>query len=112
MAQANRKAKSLEQSLAEQRATDGEVVDVGGGLLVTRGELDRLNKELEKDMQREGGGGSRRGPVGVSAQLLVQPNEEQLLKLAGGSKDMIHKTGKEGLELRTVLAQRVSLVST
>ena len=34
------------------------------------------------------------------------PTEEELLRLAGGDKDMV-LTGKVGMELRTVLAQRV-----
>ena len=34
------------------------------------------------------------------------PTESELLKLAGGELDMVY-TGKPGMELRTVLAQRV-----
>ena len=38
----------------------------------------------------------------------VKPSEDELLKLAGGSMDMVN-TGKNGMELRTILAQRVSI---
>ena len=38
--------------------------------------------------------------------VYVPPTDEELLKLAGGNK-MMANTGDEGLELRTVLAQRV-----
>lgn len=38
--------------------------------------------------------------------VYVPPTDEELLKLAGGNK-MMANTGDEGLELRSVLAQRV-----
>ncbi len=42
------------------------------------------------------------------AEAFANPTEEQLLKMAGGSLDMVRETGKAGGELRSVLAQRVS----
>jgi len=41
--------------------------------------------------------------------VYVPPTDEELLKLAGGNK-MMANTGDEGLELRSVLAQRVSSI--
>lgn len=41
------------------------------------------------------------------SQTFLKPSEEDLLRLAGGSLEMIN-TGKDGMELRTILAQRVS----
>jgi hypothetical protein len=38
---------------------------------------------------------------------LINPTEEELFKLAGGNLDMIN-LGKKGIDLRTVLATRVS----
>ncbi len=36
-----------------------------------------------------------------------KPTDEDLLRLAGGTLDMIN-TGKSGMELRSILTQRVS----
>lgn len=38
----------------------------------------------------------------------LKPTEDDLLRMAGGTKEMVQATGKAGEELRTVLAQRVS----
>jgi hypothetical protein len=39
---------------------------------------------------------------------LLNPSDEDLLRLAGGTVDMVH-LGKAGVELRSILAQRVSV---
>jgi hypothetical protein len=44
------------------------------------------------------------------SQAFLKPTEEDLLRLAGGTIEMIQSTGKDGMELRTILAQRVSLL--
>lgn len=44
----------------------------------------------------------------IVADPFVPPTEEELLRMAGGTAEMIQATGKSGAELRSVLAQRVS----
>ncbi len=41
--------------------------------------------------------------------MFAAPTEAELLKLAGGDLSMVQTTGKAGGELRTILAQRVSV---
>lgn len=82
MSHVNRKAKSFEQIKAEQEEKTGgdaeHMVEIEPGVFVDDRKID-----------------------------FVKPNEEELLKLAGGSLDMVN-TGKQGMELRSILAQRVS----
>ena len=42
----------------------------------------------------------------IEVEKYERPDEHLLLDLIGGTKDMIHHSHKEGLELRTILAQR------
>lgn len=83
MHQINRKPKSLEMHRVEQEA-----------LKPVEGSDEDLLQQLQ-------------GFLSQSGKDFRAPTEEELLRLAGGDKDMV-LTGKAGMELRTVLAQRVS----
>ena len=87
MGQVNRKPKSLEMHRNE----------VAAGRPAA-GSEDELMQRITEFMTES-------GKVTGSFQT---PSEEELLRLAGGDKDMV-LTGKAGMELRTVLAQRVRL---
>lgn len=91
MNQMNRRPRSLEQSQQEQGAAGGQVIDLGDGVQLSAQELEQLMAIAD------GTDGAAKPPL------------ELLLRLAGGNKEMIHETGKDGMELRTVLAQRVCL---
>lgn len=87
MSHVNRKAKSFEQIKAEQAekdagadAADPHIVEIEPGVFVDDRKID-----------------------------FVKPSEEELLKLAGGSLDMVN-TGKQGMELRSILAQRALVI--
>lgn len=45
----------------------------------------------------------------ISKEKYVPPTDAELLKMAGGTLDMIH-TGKDGMELRSILAARVGFI--
>jgi hypothetical protein len=78
MSQANRKDRSFEQILAEsQKQSNENMIDLGDGVMVDAENVDFVN-----------------------------PSEEELFRLAGGTPDML-MTGKAGAELRSILAQRV-----
>ena len=80
MSHLNRKPKSFEQIKAEQQKAEEEhLVEIEPGLFVDDRKID-----------------------------FTKPTDEDLLKLAGGTLDMVN-TGKVGMELRSILAQRVSI---
>lgn len=87
MTQMNRKPKSFEQVKAEQQKAAEEAekahqVEIMEGVFID-------DRETEK---------------------YVAATDEELLKLAGGNKTMILDTSKAGTELKSILAQRVSLM--
>jgi hypothetical protein len=84
--QANRKAKSLEMHRAEVAAAKP-----------AEGSEEEFLQRIEEFMTASG----------KQTGVFKPPTDEELLRLAGGDKDMV-LTGKAGMELRTVLAQRVS----
>jgi hypothetical protein len=89
MHQMNRKPKSLEQAKLEQNASappPGSEQEI---------------LQLIQNMNVEGGGSK--------IKAYVPPTELELLRLAGGDKPMVF-TGKEGMELRSVLAHRVRML--
>ena len=85
MNQATRKERSFEQIKSEQAQvveTDSTLIEIESGIFIsTKGIKD-----------------------------LVNPSEEELFRLAGGTLDM-KNLGKKGIDVRTVLAQRVSFSS-
>lgn len=87
MRQVNRKPKSLEMHKAELLASAPQA-----------GSEEELMQQLSAFMD---------GAVTKDGEFRA-PTEEELLKLAGGDANMVY-TGKAGMELRTVLAQRVRL---
>lgn len=87
MRQVNRKPKSLEMHKAELLANAPQA-----------GSEEALMQQLAQYMD---------GAVGSDGAFRA-PTEEELLKLAGGDPNMVY-TGKAGMELRTVLAQRVRI---
>jgi hypothetical protein len=86
MHQINRKPKSLEMHRAEVEAAKPK-----------EGSEEELMQRVEDFVSASGK---------LTGEFRI-PTDAELLQLAGGDKDMV-LTGKAGMELRTVLAQRVS----